>query len=144
MNLLRVFISVLAISFICGCSNDQTVYAYMVVKNMSEEKKVNKWRPVLRIGYRVGENKVMSEVAGLLDEYQNCKISNRNNWECQYEDGTGLNKFGFKKGRYWQAPMQDENAKYVSRWEYNVIRCKWHQIEKGKLKGLASCFRTYI
>jgi hypothetical protein len=137
--LLTIVISLIAM---CGCSNDQVVYAYVVTKSISEENKRNEWRPVMRVAFLVGEKKVMTEVAGLLDEYESCSIINKNNWECQYTDGAGRNRFGFNEGKYWKDPVWSDDIKYVSRWQYNVIRCNWYQFDNGKIKGTASCLRT--
>jgi hypothetical protein len=115
-----------------------------VTKSISDEVKINEWRPVMRVIFRVGENKVLTEVAGLLDEYESCSIIDKNNWECHYTDGTGSNRFGFAEGKYWKDPVWGDDIKYVSRWKYNVIRCNWHQFDNGKIKGTASCLRTYI
>ena len=134
----------LSILFLIACSNDRIVYSYVVVKPTVEDSMVNEWRPVMRVTYRVRENSVISEVAGLLDEYENCSIKNMNNWQCQYEDGTGKNTFGFNDGRYWQAPGWGSDVRHVSRWEYNVIRCKWFQHDNGRVVGIASCLKTYI
>ncbi len=140
-NLLIVFLSALCV---IACNNEQIVFSYVVVKPTVEDSVVNEWRPVMKVAYRVGENTVISEVANLLDEYKNCSIKDKNNWQCQYEDGTGKNKFGFNEGEYWKAPVLGEDVRYVSRWEYNVIRCKWFQYDSGKLKGMVSCLQTYI
>ena len=140
--------NILIITIICigmySCSNEPVVYAYVVTKQLDEQDNVGDWQPLMRVTFRVGENKVISEIASLVDEYGNCTITDRHNWECQYTDGRGMNKFGFKSGDYWKEPDWGENIKYVSRWEYNVIRCKWYQQDEGKFNGLASCFRTFI
>ena len=130
--------------FIIACSNERIVYSYLVVKPNVEAGIANDWRPVMRVAYRVGENTVISEVAGLLDEYKDCSIQNVNNWQCQYEDDTGKNTFGFKNASYWQAPNLGENVRRVSRWEYNIIRCKRFQHDNGRISGLTSCLKTYI
>jgi len=140
-NLLIISISTLCI---IACSNDCIVYSYVVVKPTVEDSTVNEWCPVMRVTYRVGENTVISEVASLVDEYEDCSIKNKNNWQCQYEDGTGKNKFGFEGGSYWQAPSWSDDVRHVSRWEYNVIRCKWFQHDSGRVKGIVSCLQTYI
>ena len=127
-----------------ACSNEHVTYAYVVVKSTLDEREVSEWRPVMRVIYRVGESSVISEVAGLLNEYENCEIESTNNWHCQYEDGTGHNKFGFKNGKYWQEPGWNGEIKHVSRWNYNLIRCKWYQFEKGKVEGIRSCLMSYI
>ena len=140
-NLLIVFLSVFCV---IACNNDQVVFSYVVVKPTVEDRVFNEWRPVMKVTYRVGENTVISEVANLLDEYKNCSIKDINNWQCQYEDGTGENKFGFNGGKFWKVPVLGEDIRYVSRWEYNVIRCKWFQYNSGRFKGMASCLQTYI
>ena len=116
----------------------------MVAKPTPKQIDVHEWRPVMRVTFRVGENKVISEVAGLLDEYRDCKVLDRKNWECQYTDGTGSNSFGFIDGKYWKKPGWGKNIRYVSRWEYNLIRCKWFQYNQGKLRGMALCIQTFI
>ena len=97
---------IVSLSALCviACSNDRIVYSYVVVKPSVEDSEMNKWRPVMRVTYRVGESTVISEVAGLLDKYEACSIKDKNNWQCEYEDGTGKNMFGFSDGRYWKAP----------------------------------------
>lgn len=140
----KLFITLILTLFIQTCSNERNAYAYVVVKSSPEEREISEWRPVMRVIYRVGDATVISEVAGLLDEYDNCEIENIDNWHCQYEDGTGQNKFGFKNGKYWQEPGWDGEIKHVSRWSYNLIRCKWFQNEKGKFEGIKSCLATYI
>ena len=134
---------VIVIVNLMACSNDKTVYAYVVVKP-TVESAISEWRPVMRVTYRVGEDRVITEVAGILDEYQDCTIQNKNNWQCQYEDDRGYNKFGFTDGEYWDQPGWGEDIKHVSRWEYNMIRCKWYQRDNGNFKGMVSCLKTYI
>lgn len=140
-------LSVLKFSLFCllfftvnACSNDQTVYGYVVTKI----EQGNQWQPVMRVTFRVGDDKVISEVAGLLDEYQDCAIENKHNWECRYQDDRGTNKFGFTKGKYWNTPGWGSDIKYVSRWEYNLIRCKWYRQNSGAIKGTKECLRTLI
>ena len=140
-NLLILYLSTLCI---IACSNDRIVYSYVVVKPTTEDSVINEWRPVMRVTYRVGENTVISEVASLVDEYEDCSIKNKNNWQCQYEDGRGRNTFGFNDGKYWQAPRWGNDVRHVTRWEFNVIRCKWFQHDSGSVKGMVSCLQTYI
>ena len=144
MNIRILLTAVLSITSVCGCSDNQLVYAYIVAKPDAGQETISKWRPVMRVIYRVGENKVISDVAGCLVEYQECKILDKNNWECQYKDGTGSNRFGFVNGKYWKNPNWGDDIRYVSRWEYNRIRCKWYQHDNGKFKGMVSCLQTYI
>ena len=144
MKAYKLLISVLFLVGICGCSNDQAVYAYVVSKSTPKQTDMNTWRPVMRVAYRVSESKVVSDVAGCLDEFQICSIYDKYNWECEYEDGTGINRFGFLDGKYWKDPGWGDNIKYVSRWEYNLIRCKWHQFDNGIIRGTASCLQTFI
>ena len=144
LNLIVRLLIIYILVLISGCSNTNEIYTYVVVKSNSDEKVVSEWRPVMRVIYRVGEKSVISEVAGLLDEYQNCAIENKSNWHCEYEDGTGHNKFGFKKGVFWQEPGWDGEIDHVSRWDFNVIRCKWYQYEKGKFDGIKTCLKTFV
>ena len=127
-----------------SCMSDQIIHAYVVVKPNSDEFAINAWRPVIRITYKVTVDKVIAVTAGLVDEYNDCKISDKNNWVCQYTDDLGINKFGFENGKYWKDPSWGGDIKYVSRWEYNVIRCKWYQHYEGKFKGLSTCLQTII
>jgi len=140
------YLLIVSLSALCviACSNDRIVYSYVVVKTAVEDDVINEWRPVMRVTYRVGENSVISEVAGLLDKYEGCSIKDKNNWQCQYEDGTGKNIFGFNDGRYWKAPSIGEDVRHVLRWEYNVIRCKLFQHDSGRFKGIVSCLQTFI
>ena len=142
LNIRTSLFAVLSLLSTYSCSNDQTVYGYVVTK--PEKSDVSIWRPVMRVTFRIAEDKIISEVAGLLDEYQNCTITNKNNWECQYDDDRGINKFGFDKGVYWNEPGWGNDIKYVSRWEYNLIRCKWYQHNSGTFKGTVECLQTYI
>ena len=98
----------------------------------------------MRVAYRIADYKVISEVANVIDEYDDCKILNKNNWECQYTDGTGKNTFGFKNGKFWEKPGWGSNIKHVSRLNYNYIRCKWYQNDFGMLKGTYLCLKTFI
>ena len=144
MNADKLFVVIILIINICGCNNEHAVYAYMVSKPIPKQSDVSEWRPVMRVAFRIDGDKVISEVANVIDEYDNCTILNTNNWECQYTDGTGRNRFGFIDGKYWKKPYWDNNIKYVSRWEYNLIRCKWIQHSNGKLKGIILCLHTFI
>ncbi len=139
-----LLIIIVSITSFYGCSQENETYVYVVVKPDVEESNVSEWRPVMRVTYRIFEDTVVSEVAGLLDEYKNCIIKNKNNWQCQYEDGTGSNRFGFKSGQYYESPGWGDAIRHVSRWEYNLIRCKWYQHDSGKLEGAVSCLKTYI
>ena len=140
----KLLITSFAIISISGCINNQSVYAYIVAKPIPKQSDVSDWRPVMRVSFRVSEDKVISEVANIIDEYEECTILNKKNWECQYIDGTGSNKFGFIDGKYWENPGWGDNIKYVSRLEYNLIRCKWFQFEYGNLKGTVLCLQTFI
>ena len=144
MNLKFRNIAFLGILILIACNNNQTVYSYVVVKPTIEDQMISKWRPVMRVIYHVKENIVISEVAGLLDEYHDCTIQDKYNWECNYKDDRGENTFGFNDGNYWYKPDWGDDVKHVSRWEYNMIRCKWYQHDKGKVKGMISCMKTYI
>ena len=139
---LKVFLFVTLFIGLYACSSDQTVYGYVVTKLEQSGEYI--WQPVMRVTYRVGDDKVISEVAGLLDEYQDCTIKNKHNWECRYQDDRGINKFGFKKGKFWNAPGWGSDIKYVSRWEYNIIRCKWYQYNSGTVAGTIECLKTFI
>ena len=48
---------------ICSCGKDQIIYAYVVAKPLPEQSDISEWRPVMRVTYRVSNNKVISEVA---------------------------------------------------------------------------------
>ncbi len=137
---MKLLIASTMLVFICACGADQTVYGYVVTKIEQSDG----WQPVMRVTFRVGEDKVISEVAGLLDEYQDCTIENKHNWECRYQDGRGANKFGFTKGKYWNTPGWGSDIRYVSRWEYNLIRCKWYRQNSGTFNGTKECLRTFI
>jgi len=130
--------------FLIGCSNDRIIHAYVVVKSNVQDNTVDEWQPVMKVTYRVGENTVISEVAGLLDKYEDCSVKNIYNWQCEYEDGTGKNAFGFSKASYWRSPSPEEDIRHVSRWEYNLIRCKWFQHDYGRVAGISACLKTYI
>lgn len=98
----------------------------------------------MRVTYHISGDKILSEVANVIDEYNDCAIQNNDNWECQYRDGTGFNKFGFTEGKYWEKPDWGDDVKYASRWEYNYVRCKWYQYDYGMLKGTYTCLKTFI
>ena len=140
----KIFTLIFILTCIYSCSNNQDVYAYIVAKPTSKHSSVSDWRPVMRVTYRIKDKKVISEVANVVDEFENCEIKNVQNWECQYIDGTGQNNFGFTNGQFWQRPGWGENIKYVSRWKYNLIRCKWYQFDNGAFKGTALCLKTFV
>ncbi len=141
---LKTIITIITVIFHFGCDNEKAVYAYIVAKTTVEQEDTHDWRPVMRVIYYIKGDKIISEVASLVDEYEDCQIVDVKNWECEYEDGTGVNTFGFNDGKYWEKPGWGEQIKHVSRWEYNLIRCKWYQKEYGKIKGTTTCLKTYI
>ena len=126
-----------------GCGSSNQIHTYMIVKSISEDILVSKWRPVVRVTYRFERDVVISEVASLVDEYHDCEINDINNWRCDYIDGLGQNSFGFVRGKYWKSPSL-EDAKYVTRTEYNLIRCKWFIHNEGLFSGIVSCLKTYV
>ena len=142
-NVIR-YIALLICFLVISCSKESEIHAYVVIKSDPEYMEINDMRPLIRVSYRIKDGQVISELAGLVEEYKQCKIVNLENWKCQYTDGTGLNQFGFTNGKYWKNPITDESIKYVGRWEYNIIRCKWYLYYNGKLKGLSLCVKTYI
>ncbi len=144
MKINNALLALLVLTSICSCANNQDVYAYIVSKPTSNQSDVSDWRPVMRVTYRITDGKVISEVANVVDEYDDCNILSIQNWECQYVDGTGRNSFGFTDGQYWEKPGWGKNIKYVSRWEYNLIRCKWYQFDNGAFKGTAMCLQTFV
>jgi len=145
--MLRIISSNLIIALCLGfsaCYSENVVHAYMIVKTNPEYSHVHDWRPVIQVTYSINGDEVISKLAGLVEVYKGCEIINIGNWECHYTDGTGFNKFGFSDRKYWKIPASDENVKYVSRWKYNVIRCKWYLHYNGVYKGILSCLKTYI
>ncbi len=141
---MKTAIICLFVLIVSACYQEQVKHGYVVVKSTSEYQHIHEFRPVIRVTYRIQQSVVISELAGLVEEYKDCEIIDLNNWECRYNDGTGFNKFGFTSGVYWKTPVRDKDIQYVSRWQYNVIRCKWYLHYNGVFKGLTSCVKTYI
>ncbi len=142
-NIYHIVVVILCLNMI-ACNSNSVIHAYVVVQSGPEYIQIDDMRPVIRVTYRIEGSEIISELAGLVEEYEECNIINIKNWQCQYSDGTGINQFGFTKGKYWKSPITDASIKYVSRWEYNIIRCKWYQYYRGMLEGLSSCVKTYI
>lgn len=143
INIFQLIVVILCLS-ITACDSDSVIHAYVVVKSEPEYLQIDDMRPLIRVTYRIDGSEIISELAGLVEEYEECKITNINNWQCKYTDDTGINQFGFTKGKYWKNPITDASIKYVSRWEYNIIRCKWYLHYRGTLNGLTTCIKTYI
>ena len=58
----------------------------------------HEWLPLNPATYRIGNNTVVSETAGILDKYKNCTVTSTDNWEYQYNDGSG--SFGVRNGEF--------------------------------------------
>lgn len=128
----------LALVLLAGCGDDRTITAYPL-KNVDPKTSYgHEWLPLNPTIYLVGEKQVVSKTVGLLAEYHKCTILSPRNWECSYSDGSG--RFGFRDGEYWEVPVWG-GVEYVSRLEYNWVRCKWafHDKHEGYFWGAVRC-----
>jgi hypothetical protein len=112
----------LLITSSCGRSDTVTEYTLQKIDPKEKTSFGHEWIPLNPTKYRVGHDTVVQEIGGKLTKYTNCKIFSIDNWECQYNEGSG--SFGCKDGHFWQNPSW-QNTKIVSAWEYNFVRCKW-------------------
>ena len=124
--------------FVAACGDDRIVTAYPLMKVDPKTSFNHEWLPMNPTTYRVSENKVVSNTIGFLRETRDCTVWTANEWECRYSDGSGT--FGFRDGTYWENP-QRKGLKYVSRFEYNLVRCKWsiNDPHEGLFWGTVSC-----
>ena len=112
---------VLIALLLIACGDDETITVYELEKS-DPHGYGHEWLPLHPTTYRVGNDKVISETAGMLSEFGDCIIMTTENWECRYDDGSGV--FGFRKGEYWENdPWPDRRV--VSRFYYNRVRCHW-------------------
>lgn len=104
-----------------GCDREQKITVYMLKKNNSESTLGIGWWPLNPITYYLKDGKVISNSGGIIEEYGNCTIASRDNWECRLSDGSG--KFGVMNGVYWNYPLWSD-VKIVSSFEYRIIKCR--------------------
>jgi len=121
-----------------GCRDDSMVTEYPLLKVNPKKSYGHEWLTLNPTTYRIGDDSVTSETAGILTKHEKCVILSPDNWECQYSDGSG--RFGFRDGTFWAEPTT-ANIKYVSRFKYNCVRCEWAFQDKyeGKFWGSIRC-----
>jgi hypothetical protein len=128
----------IATDLMVACSDSETVTEYSVQKVNAKDNYGHEWLPLNPTTYRIGNNTVVSETAGILHKYKNCIVMSTDNWECQYDDGSG--SFGVRNGEFWRTPEWPD-IRVVSRLEYNRIRYEWALEDKyeGKFWGAVDC-----
>ena len=121
---------------ISACGESTTITEYSLKKVDPKNNYGHDWMPLNPTIYRIGNNSVTSETAGILDKYDDCKTMSVENWECKYGSGS----FGFKNGEFWRHPDWSD-VKIVSRLEYNRVSCEWAYEDKydGKFWGAVRC-----
>jgi hypothetical protein len=97
-----------------------------------------KWLPLNPTKYSRQGNSIVSLTVGMTERYDDCAISDMDNWSCSYGDGSG--SFGFMNGGFYEYPVTTDQYFFVSRWAYNKERCGWHQYDYGPFWGLVSCW----
>lgn len=138
LSRLRVVVIGVTAFLISACGDNSTITEYSLQKVNPKDSYGHDWLPLNPTTYRVGNNSVASETAGILDKYDNCTTISVESWECKYSDGSG--SFGFRNGEFWRDP-EWRDIKTVSRLEYNRVRCEWAYEDKyeGKSWGAIRC-----
>lgn len=99
--------------------------------------------------YKVSGDKVISKVNTYVNEYDDCKVFNVENWSCTFDDESAT--FGAIDGVYFNRPNTTKfpdlaNPLYqdgitVSRWRLVLTNCEWHFAD-GALQGVVGCAIT--
>ena len=134
----RVLVIGVGACLISACGENMIITEYSLKKVDPESNYGHDWLPLNPTTYRIGNNSVTSEIAGILNKYDNCITMSVENWECEYNDGSG--NFGFRNGEFWEQPEWSD-VKVVSRLEYNRVRCEWGYEDEyeGKFWGAVRC-----
>ena len=127
--------AVLVLFLLVACGDDQTVTGYSLQKVNSAKNYGHDWLPLNPSTFTVRERTVVSNTIGSLSKYKDCIIQSPEDWECRYSDGSG--RVGFRGGDYWLSPLH-KGRRIVTRWEYNIVRCKW-AIKDSAIWGAISC-----
>lgn len=81
--------------------------------------------------YRIANDKVVEKIGVFINEYENCKIFDTENWNCHYSDKSA--EFGVKQGEYFMSLNFHDfphlasygNQRTTSRFEYVMRDCQW-------------------
>ena len=87
-----------------------------------------KWIPLNPSTYRISASgEVVKEILGSVTKYEDCAVLDARNWKCTYSKRSS-DSFGMRDGSFWTLPTALESAgweiQYVSRLEYNLVRCQ--------------------
>lgn len=99
--------------------------------------------------YKVSGNKVISKIGSFVNEYDNCKVFDVENWSCTFDDesatfgaanGMYFNKLNTTKFPHLADPLWRDGIT-VSRWRVVLTTCQWHFAD-GALQGVVGCAIT--
>jgi hypothetical protein len=81
--------------------------------------------------YRVRDDSVVRRTGDFVDEYDNCKVFDKENWACIFSDESGT--FGAKQGEYFDESNLEKfphlesygKSETISRFGYILLKCRW-------------------
>ena len=134
LNIASVLIAVLMLS---ACGDDDVVVVYQARKvDPATWGFGHEWIVKNPTIYRIGESSVVTKVGSFVEKYNDCAILTVDDWKCTYPDKSG--SFGFRDGEFWRYPNDGwEDIKTISRFQYNVISCKWNLDSDAPLQWIA-------
>ena len=97
--------------------------------------------------YRIRDNSVVGRIGDFVNEYDNCKVFDRDNWTCTYSDESAT--FGAMQGDYFNRSNLEKFphlAEYgeevtLSRFGYIWLRCRWDAA--GGIDAVMCLFRPF-
>jgi len=115
-------------------SFDRSVFRAYTAQERSDYKAGDGLPRLLPYGvteYRIRSGNVVGRVGDFINEYDNCKVFDKENWTCTFSDESAT--FGAKQGEYFSRSNLEKFphlADYVeretlSRFGYIILKCRW-------------------
>lgn len=98
--------------------------------------------------YRIRGRDVVRRVGDYVNEYENCKVFDHDNWSCTYSDESAT--FGSRQGEYFSKSDLDKfphlasygEEKTLSRFGYILLQCRWDAT--GGINAVMCLLRPFL
>lgn len=132
-----------------GGKDTLRVYQIKDVINRTSElsgKPLPRYSPEAVWEYKISGDKVISKIGSFVNEYDDCKIFDVENWSCTFSDesatfgavgGAYFNRSNTTKFPHLADPLYRDGIT-VSRWRVVLTHCEWH-FSSGVLAGTLGC-----
>ena len=94
--------------------------------------------------YKVSGDKIIKKLGPFVNEYDQCKVFDVENWSCKFSDESAT--FGAVEGVYFTRSNTTKfphlsgfaDSTTVSRWKWISVQCEWY-LGDGPIGGILGC-----